>query len=141
MEALVPSPTRQPGCNRLFAARSGTGELWVVHPNADTPVPDLITDSLGWPTALGYGRGMQRLYVADAKDRRIWALDCEGRCKNPTEFLESDALSRPTTLAVALDDTIWLGDLEAQTLMAILPDGTIEGTIRSFSGAKPPPLQ
>ena len=51
----------------------------------------------------------------------------------------SDALEHPTTLAVGLDGTVWLGDLQGQTLIAIAPDGTIEGTISSLSGAADSP--
>ncbi len=84
--------------------------------------------------AVAYAPTEKRLYVTDAKERKIWALDCRDRCRQPDVFLESGALRHPITLAVGLDGTIWLGDLTAQTLMAIAADGTIEGTIRTLRG-------
>ena len=72
--------------------------------------------------------------MTDAKNQRIWALDCHGECRDPTVFLQSDSLKNPTTLVVALDGTLWLGDLEEQTLMTIAPDGNVKTKIHSLSG-------
>ncbi len=119
---------------RLFATQAESGALWVVDLSAEVPSPRLVTDTLGWPTALGFGGATQNLYVTDAKSRKIWALDCRDRCKEPTVFFQSDSLRNPTTLAVALDGTLWLGDLQEQTLMTIAPDGSVMNTIRSLSG-------
>jgi len=120
---------------RLFAAQGESGELWVVDLDADEPRPRLVVDTLGWPMALGYGKRMHSLYVTDAKSQTIWALDCRDQCQEPTVFLQSDSLKNPTTLEVALDGTLWLGDLQDQTLMTISPDGSVTSTIRSLSGA------
>lgn len=119
---------------RLFAARGTSGELWVVEPDGEHQELRLVAGDLGWPTALGYGKRTNRLYLTDSKLRRIWALDCSDGCGEPSLFLESEALENPSTLAVALDGTLWLGDLEAQTLLAISPEGRIENTIHSLSG-------
>jgi hypothetical protein len=120
---------------RLFAALGASGELWETEVAQDPPRSRLIDHDFGWPMALAYAPTDQRLYVADAKARKIWALDCRELCREPVVFLESDALQNPVTLAVGLDGTVWLGDLTGQTLMAIAPDGSIEGTIRSLSGS------
>jgi hypothetical protein len=120
---------------RLFAAQVESGELWVVHLEGPVPQLGLIDDDLGWPMALGFSKQTQSLYVTDAKNQRLWSLDCRQRCQAPTIFLQSESLENPTTLSVALDGTIWLGDLKNQTLSTIRPDGSIDRTIRSFSGA------
>jgi hypothetical protein len=121
---------------RLFAAQAESGELWETDVSVERPEPQLIHHDLGWPMALAYARTEQRLYVTDAKGRRIWALDCRDRCGEPSVFFHSEALQNPTTLAVALDGTLWLGDLQDQTLMTIAPDGSVESTIHTLSGAQ-----
>jgi len=119
---------------RLFVAQGQSGTLWEVDLRGEAPEPHLVVDDLGWLAALGYGRRTQRLYVTDVANQTIWALDCRDRCKEPTVFLQSDSLKNPITLEVALDGTLWLGDLQEQTLVTIAPDGTVKSTIRSLSG-------
>ena len=120
--------------DRLFAVQAESGELWAVEPSESEPQVRLVAEDLGWPLALGYSKQTQRLFVTDAKNQRLWSLDCSGQCKDPTVFLQSESLENPTTLAVALDGTIWLGDLEDQTLQTITPEGKVERTIHSLSG-------
>lgn len=120
---------------RLFAAHSESGELWEIGLAAAGAYMRSIGHELGWPTALAYSRTDRRLYVTDAEERSIWAFDCTERCGEPIVFLRSEVLKRPTTLAVALDGTVWLGDLQGQTLRAIAPDGSVATTIRSLSGS------
>jgi hypothetical protein len=122
------------GARRLFAAQGESGELWVVDLDDDVPQPRLVADTLGWPLALDFGRTTQRLYVTDSKHQNIWALDCSDQCKDPTVFFHSESLKHPITLSVALDGTLWLGDLEDQTLKTIAPDGRVKNTIHSLSG-------
>lgn len=122
---------------RLFIAQGRVGTLWELSLGDDAPKLRRADDGLGWIAALGFDRGAQRLYVTDAKNQRIWALDCRGECKDPTVFLQSDSLRNPITLAVALDGTLWLGDLQEQTLMTIAPDGSVKTKIHSLSGAEP----
>jgi hypothetical protein len=119
---------------RLFAAQGESGTLWMVPVDQETPRLRFVADTLGYPVALGYGRGTQRLYVADARGQRIWSLDCGDQCDEPRVFFDSEALETPSTLAVALDGTLWLGDMQSQTLMTIAPDGRLVSTIRSLSG-------
>jgi sugar lactone lactonase YvrE len=119
---------------RLFAAQGESGTLWMVPADQETPRLRFVADTLGYPVALGYGRGTQRLYVADARGQRIWSLDCGDQCDEPRVFFDSEALETPSTLAVALDGTLWLGDMQSQTLMTIAPDGRLVSTIRSLSG-------
>jgi len=90
--------------------------LWAIDVSAETPSTRIVADDLGWPTSLGYAPGQQRLYVTDAKGKKIWALDCSGRCERPSVFLESDSLENPTTLAIA-------------------PDGSVGRVVHTFSGA------
>lgn len=125
---------------RLFAAQGESGELWVVDLEDEVPRPRLVVDTLGWPMALDYGRAAQRLYVTDAKNQNIWALDCRDQCKDPTVFFHAASLKHPTTLSVALDGTLWLGDLEDQTLTTIAPNGSIKNTIYSLSGQQVSPV-
>ena len=120
---------------RLFAAQGESGELWVVNLDDSAPQPRLVAEDLGWPMALGYSKQTQRLYVTDAKNQRLWSLDCSEQCQEPTIFLQSESLETPTTLSVALDGTLWLGDLKTQTLRTIRPDGSVDRTIHSLSGA------
>jgi len=121
---------------RLFAVQAESGELWVVDLSESAPRVRLVVEDLGWPLALEFSKQTQSLYVTDAKNRRIWSLDCRAQCEEPTVFLESESLVNPLTLAVALDGNLWLGDLEAQTLQIITPEGKVDRTIYSFSGAK-----
>ncbi len=53
-------------------------------------------------------------------------------------FARSESLGHPTTLAVALDGTLWLGDLPGQTITTIAPDGSPGVTIHRLSGAPRP---
>ena len=53
-------------------------------------------------------------------------------------FLDSEDLEAPSTLEVALDGTLWLGDLRSQTLLTIAPDGTVTSRIHSLTGTPPP---
>lgn len=122
---------------RLFAVQGETGTLWMVPADQETPRLRFVADTLGYPIALGYGRRTQRLYVADARGQRIWALDCGEQCDDPQVFFDSEALEAPSTLAVALDGTLWLGDMQSQTLLTIAPDGTVTNRIHSLSGASP----
>lgn len=123
---------------RLFAAQAESGELWAVDPEESEPRVRLLAEDLGWPLALGYSKPAQRLYVTDAKNQRLWSLECSGQCQEPTVFLQSESLENPTTLAVGLDGTLWLGDLRDQTLQTITPQGEVERTVYSFSGAQAP---
>jgi hypothetical protein len=125
---------------RLFAAQRDSGAIWGVDVDDVEPQARLIADQLGWPVALGFGRQVQQLYVTDAKNQRIWTLDCSGPCGEPEVFYQSESLENPTTLSVALDGTIWLGDLKAQTLRTITPDGNVDRTIYSLSGARASPM-
>lgn len=119
---------------RLFAAQGESGTLWIVPADAETPRLRFVADALGYPLALEYAQGQQRLYVADAKGQKIWALDCDERCGDPQVFLDSESLEAPSTMAVALDGTLWLGDLRSQTLLTIDPNGTVTSRIHSLSG-------
>lgn len=119
---------------RLFAAQRESGALWVVNVGDEGALPQLVTDELGWPLALDFDKVTQRLYVTDSKSQNIWALDCSSRCEDPTVFFHSESVQHPITLSIALDGTLWLGDLEDQTLKIIAPDGRVENTIRSLSG-------
>jgi sugar lactone lactonase YvrE len=78
----------------------------------------------------------QHLYVTDGKQRRIWEFDCKNDCGEPMVFLDSEALQAPSTLAVGLDGTVWLGDLSEQSLTAISSDGTVRTTIRALGGSR-----
>jgi hypothetical protein len=124
---------------RLLSVHAESGELWEIDLSADQPRLILFDYDLGWPMALAYAPTDQRLFVTDGKEGKIWALDCKDRCREPTVFLRSDALKNPTSLAVARDGTLWLGDLQNQTLMTISPDGSVESTIRSLSAARVSP--
>jgi hypothetical protein len=119
---------------QLFAIQAESGQLWEIALGTQEPRARLVDDSLGWPMALAYSGAAQHLLVADAKERTIWALDCTDECGGPTVFARSDALASPSTLAVALDGTLWLGDLGGQKLVIIGPDGSVENTLHSLSG-------
>lgn len=119
---------------RLFATRAESGELWAIDLDDDPLHPRRVSSSLGWPMAMGYGRQSKKLYVTDARNERIWALDCEGRCGEPAVFYQAESLRNPTALAVGLDGTVWLGDREEQTLTTLTPTGEIGTVIRSLSG-------
>ena len=120
---------------RLFAAQGASGTIWMVRADEETPRLQFVADDLGYPLTLEFDRTQQRLYVADAKGQKVWALDCLGECGQPQVFLDSEALEAPSTMAVALDGTLWLGDLQGQTLLRIAPDGTVTNRLHSLSGA------
>ena len=122
---------------RLFAAQGASGTLWIVQADTETPRLRFVADTLGYPITLEYGQSQQRLYVADARGQTIWALDCGDRCGDPQVFYDSAALEVPSTMAVALDGALWVGDLQSQTLLTIAPGGTVTGRVRSLSGALP----
>lgn len=122
---------------RLFVAQGQSGTLWELDLGGDVPELRRVISDLGWIAALGYSKTAQRLFVTDAKNQSIWALDCRDECQDPTVFLRSETLQNPFTLQVALDGTLWLGDLREQTLMTISPDGDVKRTIRSLSGGEP----
>ncbi len=125
-----------PSHRRLFAAQGESGTLWIVKTDAETPRLQFVADTLGYPLTLEYGQGQQRLYIADARGQKIWALDCGEQCDEPQVFFDSEALEVPSTMAVALDGTLWVGDLQGQTLMTIAPDGTLTNRVHSLSGAR-----
>ena len=121
---------------RLFSAQAESGEIWVVDTAMDPPGITLITNSLGTPVDLKYGSGSQTLYVTDSSRETLWSIDCSSICGQPEVFLESEVLARPTTLGVALDGTVWLGDLTSQTLTAYDPDGSVRTTVKSLTGVR-----
>ncbi|MGB7490198.1 MAG: SMP-30/gluconolactonase/LRE family protein, partial [Thermoanaerobaculia bacterium] len=121
---------------RLFAAQGASGTLWIVRADTETPRLQFVADTLGYPITLEYGQGQQRLYVADARGQKIWALDCADRCEDPWVFLDSEDLETPSTMAVALDGSLWLGDLQGQALLTISPDGTVTNRVHSLSGSR-----
>ena len=122
---------------RLFAAQGATGTLWIVKTDAESPRLQFVADTLGYPLTLEYGPGQQRLFVADVRGRKIWYLDCGDRCGDPQVFFDFGDLEIPSSLGVALDGTLWVGDMQSQTLLSIAPDGTVTNRIRSLSGALP----
>ena len=122
---------------RLFAAQGESGALWEIDTATDPAVFTRIDRrKLGWPMALAVSKITQHLYVTDGKQQRIWELDCKNDCGEPMVFLDSDALQAPSTLAVGLDGTVWLGDLSEQSLTAISSDGTVRTTIRALGGSR-----
>ena len=121
---------------RLFAAQGASGTLWQVRTDTDSPRLQFVAESLGYPLTLEYGNVQQRLYVADAQGKRIWVLDCGEPCGDPQVFLDSEALEAPSTMAVAPDGKLWLGDLQGQTLLTIAPDGTVTNRVHSLSGGQ-----
>ena len=121
---------------RLFAAQGASGTLWQVRTDTDSPRLQFVAENLGYPLTLEYGNVQQRLYVADAQGKRIWVLDCGEPCGDPQVFLESEALEAPSTMAVAPDGKLWLGDLQGQTLLTIAPDGTVTNRVHSLSGGQ-----
>ena len=122
---------------RLFAAQGASGTLWSVQADTETPRLQFVSDRLGYPLTLEYGQGQQRLYVADVRGQRIWALECADRCGDPQVFFDFEDLEVPSSLDVALDGTLWVGDIQSQTLLTIAPDGTVTNRVHSLSGALP----
>ena len=121
--------------HRLFAAQGASGTLWQIPTDGESPRLQFVAEGLGYPLTLEYGRTQQRLYVADAEGKKIWALDCGEQCEDAQVFFDSEALEAPSTMAVALDGTLWLGDLQGQTLLTIAPDGTVTNRVHSLSGS------
>jgi hypothetical protein len=123
---------------RLFSAQGETGQVWVLDPDSDPPHLSLAAEPLGSAVALDFATATQTLYVTDSRNQTIWALDCRGRCQEPTVFLQSESLKNPTSISVGLDGTLWLGDLVGQTLTSFAPDGTPGNTIHSLSRSSAP---
>lgn len=122
---------------RLFAAQGASGTLWIVQTDSETPRLQFVADTLGYPLTLEYGQSQQRLFVADVRGQKIWSLDCGDRCGDPQVFFDFGDLEVPSSLGVALDGTLWVGDMQSQTLLAIAPDGTVTNRVHSLSGDRP----
>ncbi len=121
--------------NRLLALDSEGGQLYIV--NLDTAEPELRlgATALGRPVYIAIDPSDSTLYVADNQGRQIWRLECDNRtCVPPQVFVRSSAFRTPSRLALTPDGTLWIGDLEAQKIFAVGPDGNIHQTISSLAG-------
>ncbi len=116
--------------SRLFALQGTRGALWEVDLRSDPPVAKVVSSGLGRPSALAFDSGRRRLYVSDAEEGRIWAMDCPGPCGEPEVWFEPGLLAAPATLEVGLDGTLWVGDPESKLLLAIAPDGRVVWPVR-----------
>ncbi|MFQ6024416.1 MAG: SMP-30/gluconolactonase/LRE family protein, partial [Acidiferrobacterales bacterium] len=120
---------------RLLVLDSESGRLYLVDLNNDTPQMHLAAEGLGLPADIGIHPKTAELYIPDIKGKQLWRLKCDDvRCTKPEVFTRADAFRAPRRVAVAPDNTIWVGDLEAQKIFAIGPDGNIQQTISSLAG-------
>ncbi len=112
---------------RLYAADGARGTLYELDVSESAePAARQVADSLGWPTAIAADPASRRLYVSDRRGRRIWVLDCsDAGCSEPRVFAERPELASPSQLAVGPDGTLWVGDLEAQKIVALSPAGEV----------------
>ena len=121
--------------NRLLALDSEGGRLYIVNLDAAEPELRLGATALGRPVYITIDPSDSMLYIADNQGRQIWRLECDNRtCVPPQVFVRSSAFRTPSRLALTPDGTLWVGDLEAQKIFAIGPDGNIHQTISSLAG-------
>jgi hypothetical protein len=119
------------GLERLFVADGTRGTLYAFDPGSEGSEPTVVADSLGWPGQMIRGLEAGRFYISDLESKQIWSLDCTGEavCSEPTVFARSDAFVNPSSLAVTPDGTLWVGDIEAQSIFGFTPDGRLKQTV------------
>ena len=121
--------------NRIFGIDRDNEGLYVIDLNAEPPVPVLIAEDLGLISDLDVCEGRPILLV-DSRGKRIIEIDCsqEASCSPPELFASIPESQRPTTLARASDDTIWVGDFDARKIFVLDPDGKVTRVLDSFAG-------
>jgi len=70
------------------------------------------------------------LFVCDARGGQIWKLDCStaSGCTEASVFTTRTFVA-PSSIAVAADDTVWVGDLEEQKIVGFTPGGEIKQVV------------
>ena len=103
--------------------------------NVESPVPAMVADELGLIMDLDVSEGRPILLV-DAIGKRVLEIECSqgARCSPPKLFASIPEFQRPITLARASDDTIWVGDFDAQKIFALDTDGKVTRVLDSFAG-------
>jgi hypothetical protein len=115
------------------AATAETGTLWEIDLSGVGPTVSVVEPGLGWPTALAFDPSGEHLYVGDAQERTIWRLHCSEHCRNRSAFLQSEEVESPSALATS-GDSLWVGDLLGQRLLAVSSAGIVEQVIEKLTG-------
>jgi hypothetical protein len=74
--------------------------------------------------------------IVDAAGKRVIQIDCShgASCAAPETFAKIQEFQRPVTVVRTVDDTVWVGDFEAQSLFEFNADGDVIKVLRSMSG-------
>jgi sugar lactone lactonase YvrE len=115
-----------PSDGHLYAADGENGALYRTDPRDSDPVLHRVAESLGWPTQIVADPTSGRLFVADKREGQIWELDCSAAgCSEPRIFARNEDFASPEHLAWTQDNTLWVGDDEAQKIFALSSEGDI----------------
>jgi len=120
--------------NWLFASDRG-GRMQVLDLTSNRP-PVLVAEGLGWPEYTALDPERNRIYVSDMEHQQIWQITCTGDIASwsaPDVFVKSEEFRAPVGLSVDRDGILWIGDLEAQAIYTVSPEGRILRTVRSLS--------
>ncbi len=119
----------------IYAIDQEGGTLYVIDLSEDSLVPQLVASDLGLLTDVDVAPGRPTL-ITDATGKRVVEIDCsqgEG-CSEPAPFAAIPEFERPITVTRTADDTVWVGDFDAQSIFAFDADGNLIEVLRSMSG-------
>jgi pimeloyl-ACP methyl ester carboxylesterase len=121
--------------NRLMAIDREAGNFYRIDLSADAPLPELVASDLGLLVDLDVSEDEPNLIV-DAAGKRVIQIDCShgASCAAPETFAKIQEFQRPVTVVRTVDDTVWVGDFEAQSLFEFNADGDVIKVLRSMSG-------
>ena len=116
--------------NRLYSGYGERGTLHAVDAGSSAPRPRRVAEGLGSPGAMAMAPSGRTLFVCDARGGQIWKLDCStaSGCTEASVFTTRTFVA-PSSIAVAADDTVWVGDLEEQKIVGFTPGGEIKQVV------------
>jgi hypothetical protein len=123
--------------NRLLAIDREAGDLYLVDLSSASPMPMLQASDLGPITELELHQDDSSLLLIDTSGKRVFEVDCPREsdgCRRPELFAAIPEFVQPLAAARAVDGTVWVGDLGAQSIFAFDPDGNLVDMLDSMSG-------
>ena len=123
--------------NRLLAVDREAGALYLVDLSSESPLPMLQASDLGPITELELHQDDSSLLLVDTSGKRVYEVDCprdSDSCQPPELFAAIPEFVQPLAAARAMDGSVWIGDLGAQSIFAFDPDGNLLEVLDSMSG-------
>ena len=120
--AMVLDPVRQ----RLLILDGGNGSVIGYDLNGISPAPQLVLSDLGSPSAMAVDPASGDLYIVDPEIRSILR-----RRWSDSGFQEVEVVARhedfrePTSLQIAQDQSLWVGDLSASKVFHFGAEGEL----------------